>query len=320
VSCKLRTGSDLGDKYMSKGLIRNPCFLEHESDSHPERPARLECIDRALESSGILDSLLDVPFEEAGREWLRRVHTAEVVDLVFETADSGGGFLDPDTYVSRRSQKTACMAVGAGLAAVDSVFNREVNHVMCLVRPPGHHSTPTRSMGFCLFNNVAIAAEAALERESVEKVAIVDFDVHHGNGTQDAFYSRRDVFFLSLHQWPHYPGTGLATERGSGEGKGTTLNYPLPPGVSTEEWFRCFREGLESISVFGPDLVLVSAGFDSHRDDPLGDFPLTDNDFERIAGDLSDVAGDRGTVSLLEGGYNLKSLGPSVVAYLKGLR
>ena len=305
---------------MSIGLIRNPCFLDHESDSHPERPGRLQCIDRALDESEILGSCSDVPFDEASREWLFRVHNEEVVDLVFRTAEAGGGFLDPDTYVSRRSGKTACLAVGAGLAAVDRVVERKRKHVLCLVRPPGHHATRAKSMGFCLFNNIAIAAEAALEKDGVERVGIVDFDVHHGNGTQDTFYGRSDVFFLSLHQWPHYPGTGLATERGSGEGKGTTLNYPLPPGVSTEEWFRCFWEGLESLADFGPDLVLVSAGFDSHRDDPLGDFPLTEDDYQRIADDLSDLAGDRGTVSFLEGGYNLKYLGPSVVSYLKGLR
>jgi len=305
---------------MPIGLLRDSSFFEHEWDGHPERPGRLQAIDEALEASGLLPECREVSFVGVGREWITRVHNDDVATMVFQTAESGGGFLDPDTYVSPRSDRAACRAVGAGLAAVKAVSSDGMQHALCLVRPPGHHATPTRSMGFCLFNNIAIAAEAALDRENVRKVAIVDFDVHHGNGTQDAFYGRGDVFFLSLHQWPHYPGTGLASEQGTGEGRGTNLNYPLPPGVLREDWFRCFNEGLEAVSDFGPDMLLVSAGFDSHRADPLGDFPLSEEDFGQIGKALLQLAGSRRVVSFLEGGYNLKVLGKCVVAYLQGLR
>ena len=213
---------------MSLGLIHDDCFLDHETGNHPERPTRLEVIDRALRSTGVVDSCFRIEFDPAYRQRLETVHSSSQVDLVYSTAQHGGGFLDTDTVVGPESANVASKAVGGALAAADAVIEGRTSCSMCLVRPPGHHATPTRSMGFCLFNNVAITAEYLLEEKGVEKIAILDFDVHHGNGTQDAFYDRRDVFFLSVHQWPHYPGTGAATERGRGDGEGCTLNVPLP--------------------------------------------------------------------------------------------
>lgn len=302
---------------MTVGLIRNPLFQEHHTDSHPECPQRLEAIDRRLESSGLIDELVPLEFGPATKQDILRVHTSEVVDTILAKAEEGGGWIDSDTVVTPHSGRVALHAVGAGIAAVDAVLRGEVDRAMCLVRPPGHHATPTRSMGFCLFSNVAIAAEYALTKQCISKVAILDFDVHHGNGTQDVFYERGDVFFTSLHQWPHYPGTGASGDLGRGAGEGTTLNFPLPGHTSESTWFACFEKSLEAIEDFGPDFLLVSSGFDSHLKDPLGDFPLTEKSFERIARDLVAVSKNKGMVSLLEGGYNLEALSASVVSYLQ---
>jgi len=305
---------------MNLGLVYDPIFLEHLTGSHPECPERLESIHNRLEAANLFEKTHRIHFNEASRDRLRTVHSHALVKRVFEIAGEGGGRLEPDTPVSPHSDSVAAKAVGAGIAAVDAVVSGTVSRAMCLIRPPGHHATPRHSMGFCIFNNVAIAAHYLLEKGSVRKVAIVDFDVHHGNGTQDIFYERGDVFFFSIHQHPHYPGTGAARETGAGEGSGTTLNAPLHGGVSREEWFKEFERGMETISRYDPDFLLVSAGFDSHREDPLGDFPLTDEDYGAIAQQLLQLAGDKGVVSFLEGGYNLDSLGRSVTAYLQAQR
>lgn len=303
---------------MKVGLVRHPIFLEHHTGSHPERPQRLEAIDAKLEAIGLLDELIPIDFEQASREEILRVHTAEVIDTILDKAADGGGWIDSDTIVSPHSAEVALYAAGGGIAAVDAVVSGTLDRAMCLVRPPGHHATPSRSMGFCLFNTVAIAAEHLLAKEEYSKVAILDFDVHHGNGTQDVFYERGDVYFLSLHQWPHYPGTGASGDLGRGAGEGTTLNFPLPGDVDESLWFACFEKGLEAIEKFNPDFLLVSAGFDSHRADPLGDFPLDEKSFERIAKELGALSRGKGMVSFLEGGYNLESLSNSVASYLQG--
>jgi acetoin utilization deacetylase AcuC-like enzyme len=305
---------------MQPGLIHDPCFKDHATGRHPERPERIESIEAAFKEAHILEQCLHLAFEPATPESLCKVHRKEMVDRVFATSARGGGFLDPDTIVSGDSARVATQAAGAGLAAVQSVLSGQTSRALCVVRPPGHHATPSRSMGFCLFNNVAVSVEALLASPTIHKVAILDFDVHHGNGTQDIFYERGDVFFLSLHQYPHYPGTGLEDECGRGAGQGTTLNFPLPGNVSMQKWFDTFKEGLDAVSAFGPDALLVSAGFDSHRLDPLGDFPLDEEAFHRIAGDLCELAGPRPLISILEGGYNINVLGSSVVAYFQGLR
>jgi acetoin utilization deacetylase AcuC-like enzyme len=302
---------------MDLGLVYDSVFLDHMTGAHPERPERLDSIYNHLEQAGIFKKTHRIEFKEVSRDRLRSVHSHALVERVFEVAADGGGRLDFDTVVCPHSDTVAAKAVGAGIAAVDAVSSGTVKRAMCLVRPPGHHATPTHSMGFCLFNNIAIAAEYLLEKESADKVAIVDFDVHHGNGTQDVFYERGDLFFFSIHQYPHYPGTGPSREKGSGEGEGTNLNAPLGGGVSTENWMTYFESGLDRIAAYDPDFILVSAGFDSHRDDPLGDFPLTEEDFGHLAERIQQLANGKGVVSFLEGGYNLEALGRSVTAYLQ---
>lgn len=304
---------------MRAALVHSPIFLDHDTGYHPECSERLGVIDKAFREAGILDKTPLLAFEEATLDPIRKIHGSDLVERVFETAEGGGGFLDPDTVVCPESARVALQAVGGGLAACRAVLEGRQDRVLCLVRPPGHHATPSRSMGFCLFNNIAIAAETLLESEAISRVAIVDFDVHHGNGTQDTFYSRPDVFFLSLHQSPHYPGTGGRNERGQGEGEGKTLNYPMPPGVALNLWMDTFDRGLEEVAKYNPQVILVSAGFDGHRLDPLGNFPLDEEAFFQIGRRLSELAGSRGVVSFLEGGYNLEVLGPSVVAYHQGV-
>jgi acetoin utilization deacetylase AcuC-like enzyme len=314
---------------MQVGIVHDPCFRDHATGRHPERPERLEAIDDSLKAMGLLDSpqsssqngrqYVLVPFEPAPIEAILKVHQKEMVERVFATSNRGGGFLDPDTILCGESARVATQAVGAGLAAVRTVLRGDCQRVFCVVRPPGHHAGPHRSMGFCLFNNIAIATEVMLEADSIRKVAIVDFDVHHGNGTQDFFYNREDVFFYSIHQFPHYPGTGLEDECGTGPGRGTTLNCPLPGNIATTTWFDAFKQGLDAVAAFQPDAILVSAGFDCHRRDPLGDFPLDESSFHQIAEQLSALASSRGLICFLEGGYNLEALGPSVGAFLEGL-
>lgn len=305
---------------MSFGLIVDSCFRDHATGRHPERPERLDSIDSAFKEHKILESCHCLSFEPAEEEFLEKVHRKEMIERAFATSAKGGGFLDPDTILSGYSARVATQAAGASIALARAAVQGEFRRGFAVVRPPGHHATHQRSMGFCIFNNIALAAEAMLELDSIRKVAIVDFDVHHGNGTQDIFYERGDVFFLSLHEYPHYPGTGQTEETGAGEGQGTTLNVPLPPGIDQETWFEAFHKGLEAISQYNPDAILVSAGFDSHRRDPLGDFPLDEKAYARIGGLLADLAGEHPLISILEGGYNVDVLGSSVVAYIDGLR
>lgn len=304
---------------MPFGLIVDSCFRDHATGRHPERPERLDSIESAFKQNHILEKCQNLPFEPVTVELLEKVHSKEMIDRAFAVSAKGGGFLDPDTILSGYSARAATQAAGASVALAQAAIRGEIARSFAVVRPPGHHATPTRSMGFCIFNNIAVAAEAMLEFDQINKVAIIDFDVHHGNGTQDTFYERGDVFFLSLHEYPHYPGTGQAEETGAGEGQGTTLNYPLPPGIDLESWFKAFHIGLEAVEKYDPDAILVSAGFDSHRRDPLGDFPLDEAAFNKIGGLLATLAGKRPLVSVLEGGYNVEVLGNSVVAYIEGL-
>jgi len=302
---------------MSFGLIRHPIFQEHQTGSHPECPRRLQAIEKNLESTGVLEALVPLDFKPAEKEDILRVHSLRVFETVMAKSDEGGGWIDSDTVLSSASGRVGLQAVGAGIAAVEAVLAGQVKRAMCLTRPPGHHATPTRSMGFCLFNNIAIAADHLLANDKISKVAILDFDVHHGNGTQDIFYERGDVFFASLHQWPHYPGTGAAGDLGRGEGEGKNLNFPLPGGTEEPTWFACFEKAIEVIGNFDPDFLLISSGFDSHRADPLGNFPLNEDSFARIAKRLMDLSDGKGMVSFLEGGYNLEALAGSVTSYIQ---
>jgi acetoin utilization deacetylase AcuC-like enzyme len=237
--------------------------------------------------------------------------------------DHGGTHLDTDTPVSADSFDVACLAAGAALAAVDTVMAENGGRAFVLSRPPGHHATPHRPMGFCLFNHVAVAARYAQAVHGVERVLIVDWDVHHGNGTQDIFWGDDSVFFFSTHQYPHYPGTGAREDTGEGKGTGYTLNVPLRGGTAATTQREAFSDALNAIEgKFHPDLIIISAGFDSHRDDPLGGLLLEDSDFAEMTKDVLRIAEKHSAgrvVSVLEGGYNLDLIGGSVRSHLAAL-
>ncbi len=305
------------------GYVYDPLYLEHGTPGHPEEPARLQAVISHLEQTGLLGRMVEITPRDATTADLELVHSRELIARVWEMAEEGGGWLDPDTYVVARSYRAALRSAGGVLAATDAVLDGEVRSAFCLVRPPGHHATPTQSMGFCLFNNVAVAAAHALERRGLERVAIVDFDVHHGNGTQDAFYSEPRVLFVSTHQHPFYPGGGDWAETGEGEGKGTTVNLPLPQGCGREEYLRAYREVCEPlVRRFRPQLLLVSAGFDAHLADPLAQMRLDTRGYYEIAsllGALADELCEGRAVFTLEGGYDHTALAWSVQACIDTL-
>ena len=303
-------------------LYRSPVFLEHETGAHVENASRLIAIDAELERLDLLRDRPEIPFAAASDDALARVHDPRYIAGVREFAEGGGGWLDADTAVSPRSVDVAALAAGAGVAAVDAALDGRARRGFVLARPPGHHATPTRGMGFCLFNTIAVAAAHALER-GLERVLIVDWDVHHGNGTQDAFYDTDRVLFVSVHQWPLYPGTGAASERGSGRGAGSTINLPLAAGADDRTYAELFeRVILPAAAVYQPQLVLVSAGFDAHANDPLGGMRLTEQGFGELARRVVAIADEHAegrVVAVLEGGYDPLGLAASVAATLAAL-
>ena len=304
-------------------LYYDPRFLDHATGRHPERPQRLKQIVARLEQSGLDAKCVRPTWQEASRSRLERVHGSQYIDHVDDFARRGGGMLDPDTVVSVASADVARLAAGAACDAVDRVLRGEDSTALCVVRPPGHHALATHAMGFCLFNSVAVAARVAIDEHAVDRVLIVDWDVHHGNGTQDTFYADGQVGFFSSHRWPFYPGTGTSDETGTGDGLGATRNLPFAFGTPREEFRSRFTAELEEFaSRMRPQLVLVSAGFDAHRTDPVGSLGLEVEDFAELTQVVLEVAkvhaGGR-VVSLLEGGYNPPVLAESVEAHLRGL-
>jgi len=258
------------------GWVYDPLYLEHDTGDHPENHRRLPAILALLEECGLLSCLTPLAASDASEADLALVHRPEMIRQVRQRCESGGGWLDADTVVCPRSYAAALRAAGGCLRATDAVLAGEVESAFCLVRPPGHHATPERAMGFCLFNNVAIAARHAVARRGLERVAIVDFDVHHGNGTQDAFYADPAVLYFSAHQWPLYPGSGSWRETGEGPGHGCTVNLPLPPGCGDAHYRQAFQEVLAPLlQRFRPQFILVSAGFDGHFSDPLASMRLS---------------------------------------------
>jgi len=307
------------------GLVYDPRYLEHDMGmGHPESPNRLLAIMRQLEEGGTAARLMRIEPRMAEEEWITQVHTpAYVAALRKHAPTSGRVSLDADTSMSPGSLTAAYLAAGGALAAVDAIMNRQVEHVFCAVRPPGHHAEASRAMGFCLFNNVAIAARYIQKKYGLTRVLIVDWDVHHGNGTQHSFEGDPSVLFFSTHQYPHYPGTGRATERGHGAGEGFTINVPMEAGEGDEGYHAVFLKSLvPAADAFQPEFVIISAGFDAHRDDPLAGMGLTEDgyaDLTRIvAGIANRHAGNR-ILSSLEGGYNLTALAASVDAHLTEL-
>jgi len=301
---------------MPTGFIYHPDYLKHETGGyHPERPQRLLAIVRSLQASGQWEELIHLTPREATQAEIERVHHPGYVDEVEWLTSRGGGYLDLDTPLGAESFAVARLAAGGAVVAVDAVLRGEVQNAFVAVRPPGHHARPGRGMGFCLFNNIAIAARQALE-QGVERIFIVDWDVHHGNGTQEAFYRDGRVFFFSVHQQYWFPGTGRPEERGAGEGEGTTLNTPLPAGCGDAEYQMLFERVVEPRArAFQPELFLISAGQDSHAGDPLGRMQLTSAGFGQLARLVcrwaEDLCAGR-VVAVLEGGYNLEALGESV--------
>jgi len=311
-------GNKAYHKGMSKtALIYHPIYLLHDTGGHPEKKERLTAILDKIKSEDI-DCDLKSP-EAATVDQIASVHGRRYIDQVQAICQSGGGYLDMDTILSPRSYEAALMAAGGTMAAVDAVL-AEHESSFALVRPPGHHAKVNRGMGFCIFNNVAIAAKHAQAR-GLKKVLIVDWDVHHGNGTNDIFYSDPSVLYFSTHQYPHYPGTGRADEIGEDGAEGTTVNVPLPAGTGDQGYLMAYREILRPIAQeFRPDIILVSAGQDPHQDDPLGGMRLTAQGFGAIAGQVMEIARDccQGRVAAsLEGGYNLDASAEAIVSELR---
>ena len=290
-------------------------FQDHDTGAgHPERSARLQAVHRAMLQLGLDDQAAHLVSRWARREELERVHTATYLDSLQQLCGAGGGRIDGDTVASPRSWDVARLAAGAGLAAIEQLRAGDGSSALLAVRPPGHHAVRANGMGFCLVNNVAVAA--AELTASGDRVVIIDWDAHHGNGTQDIFETDPNVLYVSLHQWPLYPGTGSVRETGDGAGEGTTINVPLPPGTTGDRYLAAFDRVIEpACERFQPDWVLVSAGFDAHRADPLTDMGLSAGDFADLTRRAMGLAPQPGRlIVFLEGGYDLEALQHSVLA------
>jgi acetoin utilization deacetylase AcuC-like enzyme len=309
---------------MAVHLIYDPAYLKHDTGAHPENARRLEAILRAIDRDEDLSNKLvrTVP-RLAPNEDILRCHRADLILQIESACERDEGYLDVDTRISPESFEVARLAAGAAVSAVDAAMAEEGGRAFGLIRPPGHHATITTAMGFCLFNNAAIAARYAQAKYGVERVLIIDWDVHHGNGTQEIFWTDPTVFYFSTHQYPYYPGTGSKDERGGGKGEAFTLNVPLSSGTSAHDHRQAFTGALHEIERrFPPDLTIISAGFDSRRGDPLGGLMLEDSDFSEMTKEVLRIAEKHGhgrVVGLLEGGYNLNLLGGSVGSHLKAL-
>jgi acetoin utilization deacetylase AcuC-like enzyme len=303
------------------GLVSSPKFLAHDTGAtHPERPERLQAISARLEGSGLLEELERAEAPMAEVSWIEAVHDAAHVASVQEAIEAGRASLDVDTPVCRASWEAALCAVGGALLAADRVVAGQWENAFVAARPPGHHAEHDRSMGFCLFNNIVITARYLQRHHDLERIAILDWDVHHGNGTQHLTEDDPSVLFVSLHQFPHYPGTGARGERGQGEGEGSVVNCPMDAGSGDAEYLRAFESDvLPAIEAFDPEFVLVSAGFDAHLRDPLSATRVSAQGFQSMSEGICDLARERcggRLVSMLEGGYDLEGLSESIEAHL----
>lgn len=307
-------------------LVLDPIHQQHDpGPGHPESIQRHVAVTRALTDAGHVEGMLHVDPRAATREELELCHTRRYIETAEDDVKAGLDDLSTgDTAICARSFDVALQAVGGVLNAVDAIFSGRASNAFCAVRPPGHHARPAQGMGFCLFNNIAIAARHAQKVHGAQKAAIIDWDVHHGNGTQDIFYEDGSVLFVSTHQSPLYPFTGHAEETGSGKGKGCTLNLPFPARTGMSTLGAAFTDRvLPALDRFKPDVILISAGFDSRIDDPLGQFRLTDEDFVILTRHLLETAQTHCSgrlVSVLEGGYNLAGLAKAVTAHVGELR
>lgn len=311
---------------MKTAFIHHPIYEKHDTGpGHPETAARYRVIMDAVSGDAALwDQLVEITPEKASKGLIQAAHTREHFRRVENAVENGEGMLDADTVVSMRSFDAALFAAGGACRAVDAVVSGEAKNAFVNVRPPGHHATAQKAMGFCLFNNVAVAARYAQNKfKQIERVAVIDWDVHHGNGTQGIFYDDPSVFFFSMHQYPWYPGTGSRGETGVGRGLGATLNIPLRAETNALDQRGAFEAAIEEISrKMTPDLIFISAGFDAHLFDPLGQLRLEDEDFAAMTAvvrDWADDACEGRVVSVLEGGYDLETLGQTVAAHITAL-
>ncbi len=313
------------EKPLPTGFLYDEIFLAHKTGAgHPEQPARIEAIARRLEEKGLAEKLVRFKASPAPLEWITQVHSPAYVDRVRKACEEGAASLDTgDCPISARTYDAALAAAGGVLGVVDAVMEGKVRNAFCAVRPPGHHALRERAMGFCYFNNAAIAARYLQKKHGLARVLIVDWDVHHGNGTQDAFCKDGTVMYFSTHQHPFYPGTGRADETGEGKGKGCIVNVPLPAGTGDEAVLKAYEEKLKpAAEAFKPDFVLVSCGFDSHQGDRLGGFALTTECFSKMTRALKEIAARTAKgrlVSMLEGGYTLENLEAAAEAHVRAL-
>lgn len=305
-------------------LYRSPVFQKHQTGRHPERVERLVALEEMLEKSGLGKKCTELNWKPVTEKELLALHAPKQVETIRQLASHGGGNADPDTIVCPDSFEVAMLASGACIDAVDQVLNGKSKNALALVRPPGHHANATTSMGFCLFNNVALAARHAIRKHQLNRVLILDWDVHHGNGTQDIFYEDDQTFFISIHRYGNgfYPGTGSEKETGSRKGLGFNLNIPISFGTTRDDYRKAWSNGLRKAEAFKPELVLISAGFDADRRDPIGSLGLDTEDFGFLADSVCEFAKSLSggkVVACLEGGYHLEGLANGVEELLKTL-
>ncbi len=305
-------------------VIYDDIYLKHDTGpNHPENSARIINTIKHLRSANCWQKLDTKKPRAATVTEVSAIHSTSQIEQVAEIARSGGEYLDPDTYVSSDSYEAALNAAGAPLTAIDLIMDKKADNAFCLVRPPGHHATPEKGMGFCLFNNVAIAAKYIQSKYSLDRIVIIDWDVHHGNGTQDAFYDDPSVMYFSMHRYPFYPGTGAEEETGKDSGSGFTINIPLSYNTEPQEYLKFFEEILEKrIKPFKPQFILISSGFDAYRLDPISGLSLEASDYNKLTKLTQNVAKyccDGRIVSCLEGGYHLLDLPKCIEEHLNSL-
>jgi acetoin utilization deacetylase AcuC-like enzyme len=300
------------------GFVYDPIYLKHDTGQHVENAGRLEAIVSLLEQTGLTQQLVPIEPRAASTEELSAVHDEQYISYILDVAQRGGGWLDADTVMSADSYEAAVYAAGGAITATEAVISGEVASAFALVRPPGHHASSQRAMGFCLFNNVAVATEYARAKYNLERIAIIDFDVHHGNGTQAIFYDNPQVLYISTHEYPFYPGTGNIEETGGGAAKGTKVNIPLPAGCGDDEYLLVLEQIIRpAVRRFKPQLVMVSAGYDSHWADGLALMQVTTTGFAQMVKIVRELAEElcQGHLAIcLEGGYHLQALAYSVKA------
>ncbi len=313
-----------GGTVLPTGFVFHVDYLKHDSgQNHPESAERLSSLLVHLEKKELILSLKKIQPYPAAVEWLEVVHDPRYIKMVERICKDGGGMLDPDTHVGSESYQVALLAAGGVMSAVDAVMNKKIKNAFCAIRPPGHHAERDKAKGFCIFNNVAIGARYVQKKFGLKKVLIVDWDVHHGNGTQNIFLDDPSVFYFSIHQFPYYPGSGSENETGEGEGGGFTFNMPMFAGSGDLEYIEAFQNILYPVALkFSPEFIFISAGFDAHKEDPLAGINISEAGYKKMTQVITKLASEcceGRLVSVLEGGYNFRSLSVSVEKHIRAL-